>query len=90
MFQTSCSPDKRATSPEKKNKRMDLDDPKHADHIRMKMEFVWKGETYNVYMTHGFHQLASAKYQDHVVVVKAGDNTNYDYIGLSGGVRMKG
>jgi len=55
MFQTSCSPDKRATSPEKKNKRMDLEDPKHADHIRMKMEFVWKGETYNVYMTNGFH-----------------------------------
>ena len=30
MFKTSCSPDKRVTSPEKRNKRMDLDDPKYG------------------------------------------------------------
>ena len=57
--------------------------------VWMKMDFIWKDETYNVYMTHGLPRLACAKYQDHIVVVKQGDHSNYDYLCLTA-VRMRG
>jgi hypothetical protein len=90
MFNASCSPEKRVTSPYKKNKKLDLDDPQWGPKVVwMKMDFIWNNETYNVYMTHGLPLLACAKYQDHIVVVKQGDHANYDYICLTA-CRMRG